>query len=133
MLRLDPVPVETPASVDEALALLATHGASAKVCAGGTDVIPNMKHGLHEPAVLVHIGKLTDLAFVRAHADALELGAMTTLWTLQQDAAVRAHVPALARAASLPERSPEALVNIACDARNCCASRASFTCAFTCA
>jgi 4-hydroxybenzoyl-CoA reductase subunit beta len=101
MLRIDPVPVETPATVAETVALLAQHGAAAKIVAGGTDAIPNMKHGLHEPEVVVHIGRVKELVGVRETADALEIGAMTSLHTVAHDPLVLAHAPGLARAASL--------------------------------
>ena len=42
MLRMDPFSVEMPSSSDEAVALLKQHGAEAKLCAGGTDLLPNL-------------------------------------------------------------------------------------------
>lgn len=101
MLRMDPFAVETPASVDEALALLQLHGDKAKVVAGGTDVVPNIKHGLHEPEVIVHIGRLKELQGVKDAGDHLEIGALTTLHDLSLDPLVRGFAPGLARAASL--------------------------------
>jgi 4-hydroxybenzoyl-CoA reductase subunit beta len=100
MLRLDPVQVETPASLDAALALLDTHGARAKIVAGGTDALPNMKHGLHEPDVVIHIGRLKTLSGVRDAGDALEIGALTTLHELAHHALVLKHAPGLALAAA---------------------------------
>jgi CO/xanthine dehydrogenase FAD-binding subunit len=46
MLRLQPFEFVKPKSVDETLALLGKHGRAAKLLAGGTDVMPNLKHGL---------------------------------------------------------------------------------------
>ncbi len=99
MLRLDPCMVETPGTVDEALALLHVHQERAKVCAGGTDVLVNMKHGLHEPAVLVHIGRLRTLAGVHDRGDHLEIGALTTLHDVQASPLVQQFAPGLAKAA----------------------------------
>jgi 4-hydroxybenzoyl-CoA reductase subunit beta len=98
---LDPFHVERPATVDEALALLSTHGAKARVLAGGTDLVPNMKHGLHEPETVVSIGGLRALRGVKDTGDALEVGALTSLHDIEHDALVRTHAPGLARAASM--------------------------------
>lgn len=101
MLRLDPFQLERPENLDDALIALEKHGARAKVCAGGTDLLPNMKHGLHEPAVVVHLGRVPGLTGIREEGDMLVIGAMTTLDTIAHDALVLRHVPGLARAAGL--------------------------------
>ena len=100
MLRMDPFHVERPASVEEAVALLAAHGPKARVLAGGTDLLPNLKHGLHEPELLISIGGLRALKGVRDLGERLELGALTNLHELEQHPLVQQHVPGLARAAS---------------------------------
>jgi 4-hydroxybenzoyl-CoA reductase subunit beta len=100
MLRMDPFHVERPSSVEEAVALLAQHGAKAKVLAGGTDVVPNMKHGLHEPDVVVSIGRIASLKGIRdVGAGVLEIGALTSLHDLEHSALVQQHAPGLAVAA----------------------------------
>ncbi len=99
MLRLDPFTVLHPATIDEAVALLAQHGDQAKVLAGGTDLLPNMKHGLFEPAVVVSIGRLAELKGVVDDGAVLRIGALTTLHDLAAHPLVRAHVPGLAVAA----------------------------------
>jgi 4-hydroxybenzoyl-CoA reductase subunit beta len=101
MLRLDPIDVVVPSSVAAAVQLLAEHGDKAKIIAGGTDVVVNMKHGLHEPQVLVHIGRLRELKGIRDDGDHLHIGAMVTLDELQQSTLVQTHAPGLVRAASL--------------------------------
>ncbi len=104
MLRMDPFPAETPTTLDDAVALLAAHhaaGRTTKVIAGGTDAVPNMKHGLHEPDVVVHIGRVKGLKGVVDRGDHLAIGALTTLHDIAHDSLVRAHAPGLARAASL--------------------------------
>jgi 4-hydroxybenzoyl-CoA reductase subunit beta len=101
MLRMDPFHVERPASVEEAVALLAQHGTKAKVLAGGTDVVPNMKHGLHEPEVVVSIGRIGALKGIVDAGDHLEIGALTTLHDIEHSDLVQQFVPGLARAASL--------------------------------
>ncbi len=101
MLRLEPFAFAKPASVDAALALLAQHGAKAKVIAGGTDVMPNLKHGLYEPEVVIALSDLGELrGIARNAAGELELGAMTTLEEVERHPLVAAHAPGLARAAA---------------------------------
>jgi len=64
-------------TVDEALAALAEHGDDAKLLAGGMSLLPLMKLRLATPAVLVDVGRLTDLAYVRDAGDHLAIGALT--------------------------------------------------------
>lgn len=100
MLRMSPFFVEHPASVEEALALLAKHGDKAKLCAGGTDLVPNLKHGLYEPEVVVHLSRVSELGGIEETYDALVLGAMTSIHEIATSDLVRQHAPGLADAAS---------------------------------
>ena len=66
-------------SVDDALALLAAHGADAKVIAGGQSLLALMKLRLARPERLIDIGRLDALRGVRPLADGrLAIGALTT-------------------------------------------------------
>ena len=51
----------SPKSLEEALSLLAQYGSKAKVLAGGTDLIPQMKWGEHNPDVLIAINRISEL------------------------------------------------------------------------
>jgi len=64
-------------SVDAALAALAEHGDEAKLLAGGMSLIPLMKLRLATPSVLVDVGRLSDLSYVRDAGDHLAIGALT--------------------------------------------------------
>lgn len=64
-------------SADEALAALAEHGDDAKLLAGGMSLIPLMKLRLATPAVLVDVGRVTDLSYVRDAGDHVAIGALT--------------------------------------------------------
>src|SRR5215470_15490255 len=100
MLRLQPFDVVKPKSVDEAVALLGKHGRKAKLLAGGTDVMPNLKHGLYEPEVVIALSDVDELRGVRVAPDgALEIGALTTLETVESHPLVAARAPGLAQAA----------------------------------
>ena len=90
-----------PTTVDETLAALADEPAKALIVAGGTDAVPNLKHGLHEPERIVHLGAVKELRFVRADAERLSIGALTTLDTLSRHAEIRRLHPTLAKAAGL--------------------------------
>ncbi|MBL8920701.1 MAG: FAD binding domain-containing protein [Myxococcaceae bacterium] len=101
MLPLPEFTVHTPASVDEAVALLAKLGPGAMLLAGGTDLLPNMKQGLHAPAHVVSLQRLGALRGVRREGDALVIGAMTTLDAVAGSAEAKTHAAALAEAAAV--------------------------------
>ena len=86
-------------SVDEAVALLAEHGDDAKLLAGGHSLLPLMKLRLATPSVLVDVGRLDDLSFVRDDGDTLAIGGLTRHHDVEHDAVLREHVPLLAAAA----------------------------------
>src|SRR5438270_7091993 len=67
-----------PSTVDEAIALLARHGDDAKVLAGGHSLIPAMKLRLARPKVVVDIGRIAGLSYIREAAGRIAIGAMTT-------------------------------------------------------
>jgi aerobic carbon-monoxide dehydrogenase medium subunit len=64
-------------SVEEAIAALGEHGDDAKLLAGGMSLLPLMKLRLATPAVLVDVGRLRDLSYVRDAGDHLAVGALT--------------------------------------------------------
>lgn len=86
-------------SVDEAIALLAEHGDDAKLLAGGHSLLPLMKLRLATPSVLVDVGRLDDLSFVRDDGDTLAIGGLTRHHDVEHDAVLRQHAPLLAAAA----------------------------------
>ena len=93
-----PFAYHRPASVDEALALLAKHGGEAKPLAGGQSLIPAMNFRLALPAVLVDLNRIATLAGIRSGADGVRIGAMTRQRAVERDATVTQHVPLLAEA-----------------------------------
>jgi aerobic carbon-monoxide dehydrogenase medium subunit len=68
---------EVAESVDHAIELLGQHGEEAKLLAGGHSLLPIMKLRLAAPAVLVDLGRLSDLRYVRDDGDYIAVGAMT--------------------------------------------------------
>ncbi len=64
-------------SADEAIALVAEHGDDAKLLAGGMSLLPLMKLRLATPSVLIDVGRLHDLSYVRDGGDHVAIGALT--------------------------------------------------------
>jgi len=64
-------------SAGEAIAALAEHGDDAKLLAGGMSLLPLMKLRLATPAVLVDVGRVRDLSYVRDAGDHVAVGALT--------------------------------------------------------
>jgi len=90
-----------PATVEEALGLLAKHRDDAKLLAGGHSLIPLMKLRLAQPGHLVDIGRLGGLSGIREEGGALVIGALTTHYAVESSAAVKAKCPVLSEVAQL--------------------------------
>jgi carbon-monoxide dehydrogenase medium subunit len=88
-------------SADEAVALLREHGGDAKLLAGGHSLLPLMKLRLATPAVLVDVGRVRELSYVRDGGDHVAIGALTRHRDLEIDETLQRDVPILARVASL--------------------------------
>ena len=87
-----PFAYDRASSVEEALSLLAAHGADAKVLAGGQSLLPLMKLRLARPERLVDIGRLDELRGVRAlPGGGVVIGALTTWADLLGDERITAH------------------------------------------
>ena len=89
-----------PATVDEAIALLTKHGDDAKVLAGGHSLIPAMKLRLARPAVVVDIGRIPNLNYIREAGGGIAIGAMATHQEIESSALLREKSPLLAETAS---------------------------------
>ena len=83
-------------SVDETLALLARYGGDARVLAGGQSLIPAMRFRLARPAVLVDIGAIAELAYLRETDGVLAIGAMTRDAALETSELIQSGYPLLA-------------------------------------
>ncbi|HSS08605.1 MAG TPA: xanthine dehydrogenase family protein subunit M [Acidimicrobiales bacterium] len=88
------------ASAEEAIALLGQYGDDAKLLAGGHSLLPLMKLRLASPAVLIDIGRLRDLSYVRDSGDHVAIGALTRHRDLETSELLQTEVPLLAHAAS---------------------------------
>ena len=83
-----------PKSISEALSVLVKHGAEAKVIAGGTDVMVDIKFK-EEPGSLVNIKKLPGLGGIKENGGSLRIGALATIRDLETNALVREKLPVL--------------------------------------
>src|SRR4030088_2417070 len=86
-----------PSSLQEALDLL--EDPDAKVLAGGHSLLPLMKLRLAQPKLLVDLGRIPGLSYVRSENGQLAIGAMTTYREIQNSDEVHRRAPVLAEAA----------------------------------
>lgn len=87
-------------SAEEAISLIGQHGDESKFLAGGHSLIPLMKLRLAQPTVLIDIGRLDDLSYIRDAGDHIAIGAMTRHMDVETSPILAEHVPLLAHAAS---------------------------------
>jgi len=86
-------------SVDEALALAAEHGEDAKYLAGGQSLLPLMKLRFAAPTVLIDLGRVTELSYVRDEGTYVAIGALTRHHDVATSELLLADIPLLAHTA----------------------------------
>lgn len=100
MERMHAFALAQPASLEEAVALLARDPA-ARPLSGGTDLVPNLRHGLGTPTTLVDLACVPGLSAIERSADgSLAIGANVSLARLASDDGVARALPALHEAAA---------------------------------
>src|SRR5260370_19583262 len=100
-----------PASIAEAVALLATHAGDAKILAGGQSLVPLLNFRMLRPDALIDINRLTELDFIQpppfpppragegeGGRSGLRIGALTRHHTLEMSPLGRQRFPVLAEA-----------------------------------
>jgi carbon-monoxide dehydrogenase medium subunit len=90
-----------PATLDEAIGLLAKHGDDAKLLAGGHSLLPAMKLRLAQPKMIVDIGRLPDLRAIRRDGDRIVLGALATHYDIESSELLKKDCPLLPEVASV--------------------------------
>ena len=85
-------------SLEQALALKAEHGDEARFLAGGQSLVPAMNFRLTQPAVLIDINPLEELAGIRNGGDRLRIGALTRYRSLERDPMTPVKLPLIAEA-----------------------------------
>jgi carbon-monoxide dehydrogenase medium subunit len=87
-----------PASVAEALLLLAEHKDDARVLAGGQSLVPMMNFRLAAPKILVDINRIAALAGIKVTRNHVRIGALTRHVEIERSADVARHLPLIASA-----------------------------------
>jgi len=85
--------------VGHAVALLGEHGAGAKLLAGGTDLLVELKFAAHGPEIIVDISRVDELKNITVIDEGLRIGALVTHAELMRSRIIRDMFPALADAA----------------------------------
>ena len=121
-----------PKSVGDAEKLLQQHGEQAWVLAGGMDSFDWLKDRIKKPKVVIELSGIEELKGIRATADGVEIGAMTTLTDVVQHPLIRQKYGVLAQAAELvasPQIRNQGTIggNVSQDAR-CWYYRAGWPC-----
>ena len=75
-MKLPPFAYACPTSIAEAVALLASHGGEAKPLAGGQSLVPMLAFRMAAPALVIDLGKLSELRRITITGAAVTLGAM---------------------------------------------------------
>ena len=91
----------SPKSLEEALALLSTYREDAKLLAGGQSLLSLMKLRLANPKVLIDLGRIADLDYLRAEGDKLNIGALTTYAQIKESELLRSKCPVLPKTAAV--------------------------------
>jgi aerobic carbon-monoxide dehydrogenase medium subunit len=86
-------------SADEAISLISQYGDEAKFLAGGHSLIPLMKLRLAQPTMLVDIGRVKDLSYIKDAGNHIAIGALTRHMDVEKSPVLSQHVPLLAHAA----------------------------------
>lgn len=85
-----------PSTIADAVSLLSEHGASARVLAGGTDIIVQLREGLREASLVVDVKKIPELMGLSWQEDGgLEIGASVSCHTIYNDEKIIASYPSI--------------------------------------
>lgn len=96
---LKPFAYIAASNVEDALVLLAEHGHSAKILAGGTDLLADLKFASHVPSLVIDISRAEDLRGIAITEDGLRIGALVTHSEIMDSALIQDMFPALVDAA----------------------------------
>ena len=98
---MDYMRFQAPASVDAAVALLAEGGDGARVLAGGTDLLVQLRSGVVEPSMVVDIKRLPEVREIAAEDGGFRVGAAVSGAELGEHAGLKAMWPGVVEAAEL--------------------------------
>jgi carbon-monoxide dehydrogenase medium subunit len=92
---------EAPASLDQAVALLAAERGDARVLAGGTDLLVQMRTDVIEPVLVVDIKGIAELRQIREESGGFRVGAAVTGAELKEHPKLKTAWPGVVEAANL--------------------------------
>jgi carbon-monoxide dehydrogenase medium subunit len=99
-LTMKPAPFALfqPKTIDEALALLHSHGDEAKILAGGQSLVPLMNFRLAQPRNLIDLNRVEGLDQINFHDHTLSVGAMVRQRDIERSASIAERLPILREA-----------------------------------
>jgi aerobic carbon-monoxide dehydrogenase medium subunit len=97
-MKLPPFEYACPTTINEAVALLASHDGEAKPLAGGQSLVPMLAFRVASPSLLVDLRKLAELRQIKIADDGVTLGAMVRWRDILDDARLRKAHPLLVAA-----------------------------------
>jgi 4-hydroxybenzoyl-CoA reductase subunit beta len=100
MMPLKPFSLQTPRNLAELKNYLSTANAQTKIMAGGTDLLPNLKHNLYNINTIISLKFLRELFIYDFTPDSITLGAHISLDFIATNAIIKELFPALSYAAS---------------------------------
>ena len=113
-----------PKTLREAVRLLGRHGKSARILAGGTDLIGWLRDDLVKPDILIDIKGIGSLGKLSFRQNMLRIGAGVTITELTESRAVRTHFPLFVEMAGMGActgiRNRATVVGNICSAVPCC-------------
>ncbi len=89
----------TPASLDEAIRALNSHGDEAKLLSGGHSLLPMMKLRLANPELLIDLSRIPGLSGIKQEGDKLAIGALTTHYQIESSELLKEKCPLLPQTA----------------------------------
>lgn len=98
-MRLPKFEYFEPKDINEAVSILQNEPA-ARILAGGTDLLVNMKHRVECPPVVVNIKRIADLNYVQRDNGDIRIGALTPLKRIYSTGPVKENLAGLAQAAA---------------------------------
>ncbi len=96
MLRLPPIRLESPATVQDAAKLVAK--SNARLVAGGTDLWPNMKRRHQKAETVISLMSIPGLAAIDSSGADIRIGGTATLANIIRDDEIRERFPAFVKA-----------------------------------
>src|SRR5262249_33337856 len=101
MMRLPRFEYRVPATVNDAVKMMADAGSDASFVAGGTDLYPNMKRRQQTTRTVISVMRLRELHEIRSEGDSTVVGAAVLLREVASSELLRQKFSAVARAAGL--------------------------------